>query len=153
MQALPNGITLTDTITVTSEDGTATQVITITITGTNGVATIAGAVSGDVVEDTTLTVSGVLTVADEDTGEAELQPVAAGTAGDNGYGTFEVLADGTWTYTLNNEHAAVQALSAGAALSDTITVLSEDGSDSQVITITITGTMTELRSPAMSQAR
>ena len=49
-----------------------------------------------------------------DTGEAELQPIAAGTAGDNGYGTFEVLADGTWTYTLNNEHAAVQALSAGA---------------------------------------
>ena len=79
MQALPNGITLTDTITVTSEDGTATQLITITITGTNGVATIAGAVSGGVVEDTTLTVSGVLTVTDEDTGEAELVPIAAGT--------------------------------------------------------------------------
>ena len=104
---------LTDTITVTSEDGTASQVITITITGTNGVATIAGAVSGGVVEDTTLTVSGILTVTDEDTGEAELVPIAAGTPGANSYGTFEVLANGNWTYTLNNELAAVQALPNG----------------------------------------
>ena len=62
---------------------------------------------------TTTRRAGVLTVTDADTGEAELRPVAAGTAGDNGYGTFEVLADGTWTYTLNNELAAVQALSDG----------------------------------------
>ena len=39
MQALPAGETLQDTIIVTSEDGTDTQVITITITGTNGAAT------------------------------------------------------------------------------------------------------------------
>ena len=51
MQALPAGATLTDTITVTSEDGTDTQVITITITGTNGVATSPATVSGGVVED------------------------------------------------------------------------------------------------------
>ena len=139
MQALPNGITLTDTITVTSEDGSASQVITITITGTNGVATIAGAVSGGVVEDTTLTVSGVLTVADEDTGEAELVPIAAGTPGANSYGTFEVLANGNWTYTLDNTLAAVQALPNGITLTDTITVTSEDGTASQVITITVTG--------------
>ena len=138
------GAALSDTITVLSEDGSDSQVITITITGANDGASITGDVTGAVTEDgfgefETITTGGTLTVSDPDTGEAELQPVAAGTAGDNGYGTFEVLADGTWTYTLNNEHAAVQALSAGAALSDTITVLSEDGSDSQVITITITG--------------
>jgi large repetitive protein len=140
VQALPAGVTLTDAITVLSEDGTDTQVITVTITGTNGVATITGDVSGGVVEDTTLTVSGDLDVTDEDTGEDEVQPIAAGTAGDNGYGTFEVAANGNWTYTLDNSVAAVQALPAGATLTDTITVLSEDGTDSQVITITITGT-------------
>ena len=105
LQFLAAGQTLTQTYTVTVDDGeggTVSQLVTITITGTNGVATIAGAVSGGVVEDTTLTVSGVLTVTDEDTGEAELVPIAAGTAGVSGYGTFEVLANGQWTYTLNN---------------------------------------------------
>jgi VCBS repeat-containing protein len=108
--------------------------------GANDSASISGDASGDVKEDVTLTATGVLTIADEDAGEAELVPVAAGTAGDNGYGAFEVLADGTWTYTLDNAHGAVQALPEGATLTDTITVWSEDGTDSQVITVTITGT-------------
>ncbi len=140
VQALPEGATLSDTVTVTSEDGTDTHVITVTITGTNGAAAIAGDDAGDVKEDDVLTASGVLTIADEDTGEAELQPLAAGTAGDNGYGTFEVLADGSWTYTLDNAHGDVQALPEGATLSDTVTVTSEDGTDTHVITVTITGT-------------
>ncbi|MFZ6048989.1 VCBS domain-containing protein, partial [Pseudomonas sp. CR3202] len=140
VQALPAGVTLSDSLTVLSEDGTASQVISITITGTNGAASISGDVAGAVVEEDSLSVSGVLTVSDEDSGEAELQPVAAGTAGANGYGTFEVLADGSWTYSLNNDHAAVQALPAGVTLSDSLTVLSEDGTASQVISITITGT-------------
>jgi VCBS repeat-containing protein len=142
-QYLAAGQTVTEKFTVTISDGhggTATQVITITITGTNGVATITGDVEGDVVEDGTLTATGTLTVSDEDTGESELQPIAAGTAGTGGYGTFEVLANGQWTYTLNNLHADVQALPENETLTDTITVASEDGTDDQVITITITGT-------------
>src|SRR4029453_548638 len=99
-----------------------------------------GDVSGGVVEDTTLTVSGDLAVTDVDTGENQVVPIPAGTAGDNGYGTFEVSADGAWTYTLDNTDPAVQALPADATLTDTITVTSEDGTDTQVITITITGT-------------
>ena len=59
----------------------------------------------------------------------------------------------TWTYTLNNEHAAVQALSAGAALSDTITVIVGRWQRQPGITITITGANDGARSPAMSQAR
>ena len=103
----------TDTLTVTSHDGTSYNVI-VNITGTNDAATISGDNDGDVVEDTTLTASGTLSVADEDSGEAELVPVLAGTAGDNGYGTFEVGADGAWTYTLDNSLAAVQSLPARA---------------------------------------
>ncbi len=124
VQALPAGQTLQDTITVTSADGTDTQLITITITGANGPAVITGDVSGAVTEDGVQTASGNLDVADEDSGENQLQPIAAGTAGSNGYGTFEVLADGAWTYTLDNADPAVQALPAGQTLQDTITVTS-----------------------------
>jgi VCBS repeat-containing protein len=112
----------------------------IDILGANDSASISGDDSGDVKEDVVLSISGQLVVSDVDIGEAELVPVAAGTAGDNGYGAFEVLADGTWTYTLDNAHGAVQALPEGATLTDTITVWSEDGTDSQVITVTIGGT-------------
>jgi len=126
---------------VTDEHGASVaQTATITITGSNDGATISGTATGDVVEDGVQTASGTLAVADVDSGENELAPVAAGTAGDNGYGSFEVLASGQWTYTLDNSLAAVQALPAGVTLSDSITVWSEDGTASQVITITITGT-------------
>ena len=84
--------------------------------------------------------SGDLDVTDEDSGENQVQPIAAGTAGTNGYGTFEVPADGAWTYTLDNADPAVQALPAGQTLQDTIMVTSQDGTDTQLITITITGT-------------
>ncbi len=43
---------------------------------------------------------------------------------------------GAWTYTVNNSHAAVQALGAGQSLVESITVRALDGT-TQVITITI----------------
>ena len=51
----------------------------------------------------------------------------ASTLGDNGYGDF-VLNAGAWTYTLNNAHAAVQALDAGESLTDIHTFTASDGS-------------------------
>ncbi|UTW44002.1 VCBS domain-containing protein [bacterium SCSIO 12844] len=84
MQALGDGDTLTDTITVTSDDGT-TQDITITITGTNDDPTIGGDTSGSVTEDAaaTLTTSGTLTISDTDTGEAVFNAeTISGTYGD-----------------------------------------------------------------------
>ena len=48
--------------------------------------------------------------------------VAAGTASVNGYGTYALTAAGVWTYTLDNSNAAVQALNAGATLTDSFTV-------------------------------
>ncbi|ALK10463.1 VCBS domain-containing protein [Blastochloris viridis] len=139
VQALGAGGTLADTITVWSADGTASQLITIAIAGTNDVATIAGTVSGAVVEDTVVTATGTLAIADVDAGEATLQAIAAGTAGDAGYGTFAVSAAGVWSYTLNNAAPAVQALGVGGTLADTITVWSADGTASQVITVAIAG--------------
>jgi VCBS repeat-containing protein len=86
------------------------------------------------------TVSGALTIADVDAGEAALQEVPAGTLGDNGYGSFAMGTDGAWTFTLNNAAPAVQALAQGQIVTDTITVTSFDGSATQEIEVTITGT-------------
>ncbi len=142
IESLPAGQTATDTFTyaIRLADGTiSTATVTVHLTGTNDGATISGTSTGGVTEDNPGTANGTLSVSDVDTGEAELRPIAAGTAGANGYGTFQVLANGQWTYTLNSSLAAVQALSEGETLSDTIEVMSEDGTDTQLITVTITG--------------
>ena len=54
------------------------------------------------------------------------------------YGTFTLTAAGLWTYTLDDNNAAVQALNAGDTLIDTFTAVTTDGT-SQVVTITING--------------
>ena len=55
------------------------------------------------------------------------------------YGSLDIDASGAWTYTLDNDSADIQGLGAGDTLTDTITVLSVDGTQ-QEITITIDGT-------------
>ena len=56
----------------------------------------------------------------------------------NGYGSYTLTAAGVWTYTLDNNNAAVQALNAGQTLTDTFTAMTVDGT-TQVVTITIDG--------------
>ncbi|MFM9940452.1 MAG: VCBS domain-containing protein [Hyphomicrobiaceae bacterium] len=140
--SLPAGATATVIVDYDVSDGvdTTPTTITFTVVGTNDGATIGGTSIGTVTEDTATTVSDALTIADDDTGEAEVQAIPALTAGDNGYGTFEVAADGTWTYTLDNGSPVVNALGDGDTLTDRITVTSADGSDTQVIEVTIQGT-------------
>ncbi|XUM24916.1 beta strand repeat-containing protein [Bradyrhizobium oligotrophicum S58] len=118
--------------------GTTTQTVTVTVNGVNDAASIAGTASGTVKEDGTLTAGGTLTVTDVDSGEAQFQTPAslAGT-----YGTFTFnAATGAWGYTLNNSAANVQALNNGDVKHDTLTVKSVDGTASQVIDVTISGT-------------
>jgi VCBS repeat-containing protein len=147
VQALNDGETLSDTFTVYSEDGTP-QVVTITIEGTDDAAVIGGDTTGTVVEaggaehndpDGIPTVTGQLTSSDVDNADNVFQAVSDPAASDNGYGTYTVTEAGLWTYTLDNDNAAVQALNDGETLSDTFTVYSEDGTP-QVVTITIEGT-------------
>src|SRR6185295_17418390 len=64
---------------------------------------------------------------------------AAATTSTGGYGTYTLASSGVWTYTLNNSNPAVQALNAGAILTDTFTVATTGGS-TQVVTISIAGT-------------
>ena len=55
------------------------------------------------------------------------------------YGSFSIAADGTWTYTLNNDSAQVQALREGDVRTETFQVSTADGT-TRNITVTVQGT-------------
>ena len=137
VQELGEGITLTETLVVTSLDGTAHNVV-ITITGTNDAAVIAGVDTGAVTEDDdpeTLTTTGILTISDVDTGEAVF---TAGTVA-GAHGSIIIDAAGNWTYSADNTQTAIQQLGLGSSLVDTITIQSVDGT-THGIAVTIHGT-------------
>jgi len=153
VQGLAEGANLPNEVfTVASVDGSTTTV-TVAITGTNDIASIIpeptmsvpgpGAPQprndeGAVKEDVVLTAKGSLLVSDRDIGEDHFQ-TQTDVAG--AHGTFSIDADGKWTYTLNNNDPAVQALNEGERLSpEVFKVWSADGSANHDVTITITGT-------------
>ena len=141
VDALNVGDTLQDVFSYTVTDGALddTADLTITIAGANDAAIITGDISGTVDEDAVSnTATGDLNAADVDSTADAFQAVAAGAASANGYGTYAVTAAGVWTYTLDNTHAAVNALNALETLTDSFTVLSADGT-AQVVTVTING--------------
>ncbi len=133
-QALKDGETQVDSFTVESLDGSDSEVVHITITGKGDGAVISGSALGAVMEDDQLIASGKLDIVDVDAGEA-LFKVVNGQAGL--LGSFSMDDQGHWIYTLNN--AAAQALKDGETQVDSFTVESLDGSDSEVVHITITG--------------
>ena len=105
---------------------------------------IGGVRTGAVTEDVNvvagnLATTGALTIADVDAGQSNFAAQAA-TAGSNGYGTFTLAADGSWTYTADNSQTAIQQLGAGQSLTDSFTAVSSDGTNSQLVTVTINGT-------------
>jgi len=131
VQALGEGVTMTDSIVFTAEDGT-TQTQSISITGANDAANILVSASDlSVSEDGDSQASGSISVSDVDAGEGTLGATSAS------YGTVTVDGSGSWSYLLNNSDSAVQALPEGATLTDTIVFTSDDGTtQTQVVTIT-----------------
>ncbi len=143
VQALKAGETVLDKIIVTVDDGhggTATQEITVTITGANDVPTISGDAVGTVVEDAapvTLTTTGTLTVVDVDANQSGIDTSFTPVASAGALGTLVIDATGHWTYTVSN--AAVQYLGAGKTHEETFTVKTIDGTEQKIV-ITIEGT-------------
>src|SRR5439155_20489366 len=75
IQQLRAGQTLLPYTTLFRSDGTASQLVTVTIHGTNDVPVIGGVSTGDVTEDVNvvagnISTSGVLTIADVDAGQS-----------------------------------------------------------------------------------
>ena len=132
------------TYTVVIDDGhggTASQLVTITINGTNDAAVITGDTAGAVVEaggvsnaiPGTPTATGNLDATDVDDPADSWTVVGTPTASSNGYGSFTITAAGVWSYTLDNTNPTVQAVPAGGTLTDSFTVATIDGTE-QVVT-------------------
>lgn len=129
-------------VTTTDEGGkTYAEVINISILDAEELTVIEGVTSGSIIEDSAneLTVSGTLLVDDEDTNDVGALIAQTGTIGTAGLGTFDLTAEGHWTYTANNLQSAIQSLAEGETISDSFTVESTDGV-TQIVTVTITGT-------------
>ncbi|MBB4660175.1 VCBS domain-containing protein [Parvularcula dongshanensis] len=134
-QALGAGESVAETLTVTSLDGSASETITITLSGANDGAVISGDAAGAL---TTAqgSVSGVLSVADADAGEAGFASLDASEL-QGTYGRF-AFDEGRWTYTLD----AGATLGEGITATETLTVTSFDGSASETISVDLTGLYT-----------
>src|SRR6185369_1844879 len=113
---------------------------------TNDPATISGTAAGAVVgaggvanaAAGTPVASGTLSVSDADAGQAVFQTVLPGSlVGTYGDFTFN-KSSGAWNYTLDPTRSDV--LTAAQVVHDTLTVKSADGSATQIIDVTVTGT-------------
>ncbi|TIT47372.1 MAG: adhesin, partial [Mesorhizobium sp.] len=86
---------------------------------------------------------------DVDTGDTHSVTAVNGVTGNVGtdvtgtYGTLHLNSNGTYTYTLNNSLASVQALAQGASVTDVFTYTNSDnhgGSSTANLTVTVNGT-------------
>ena len=162
VQALNVGDTLTDTFTATTVDDTA-KVVTITINGSNDTPTAAADNNaGDPVTESGVNpgntpfagdpsaAGNVLTNdLDVDSGDTKTVVAVNGEAPNVGkpligtYGTLTLLANGSWSYTLDNADPDTNALAQGQTATDVFTYTMADASgatSSAPLTITITGT-------------
>ena len=161
-------LTVTYDVTVTDKFVSSTQPVTVTITGTNDApVAVADSDQGHIVEagndanDNVLpgipTTTGNVLGNDTDvdlTDTHDVVGVVAGTAsgvlsGGVGatitgtYGSLLLNADGTWTYTLDNNNPATNALAQGAHADDVFSYTESDhhgGTSTTTLTVGITGT-------------
>ncbi|NOH79981.1 hypothetical protein F0231_09535, partial [Vibrio sp. RE86] len=129
-----------DSFEVTVSDGNGgsdTLIVSIEVTPVNDPASV-GSDDGSVVEDddSASVASGQLSISDVDAGEAFVEPLTI----TNEYGSFTVDRDGNWTFTINNESDAVQALAEGASVPLSFDVTSLDGTATGTVDITVVGT-------------
>ncbi|MEL6582253.1 MAG: Ig-like domain-containing protein [Pseudomonadota bacterium] len=138
-QALKDGETATETLTITDETGAATAEITVTLTGENDAATIGGDTRATLAaadEDTN--VSGTLTILDPDAGEAAFKALSRSErTGDAGRFVFDETT-GEWTYRLDTTSDAFSDLSDGESLTERLRVEGVDGTAQQNIRVTVT---------------
>ncbi|TMJ84756.1 MAG: hypothetical protein E6G79_09140 [Alphaproteobacteria bacterium] len=143
IQQLGAGQSIADSFTAVSSDGTASQLVTVTINGTNDIAVIGTPTVHDVTEDTatpTLTAIGSISISDIDTGENHFQTTVSGAASD--LGGLVLAADGSYTYSVAN--SAVQFLAGSTANGgtsthiDSFTVTAADGT-TKLVSFTIHG--------------
>ena len=129
-------------VTVTDNNGaSASQTVTITLTGGNDAPVITAAVlTGSVLEDDAQSlVSGQIAASDVDATDSLTWSVLGG--GGN-FGDLTIAQDGTWTYALDNSTPDLENLDAGEQATDSFTVQVDDGNGGIVqrtINVTVDG--------------
>ncbi|MEZ9233840.1 VCBS domain-containing protein, partial [Vibrio amylolyticus] len=138
------GDTETDSLRVTSFDGTATETITVNVAGSNDAASIKKSKSDDTsVTESGLDVSGdssaggKLKITDIDDGEALIKVDHELEQREGKYGTFTISSDGTWSYELDPDKS--DKLNHGDAAKDKLVVESFDGTATKTIKVDILG--------------
>src|SRR6185295_17085757 len=129
VQALGVGQTLTETFNYSISDGhggTSTSTLTITITGTND-GPVANPNTATIAEDTVAPITGNVLTNDTDPDSGDTLTVTTTGAQTGPYGTVTIAADGTYSFTLNNGNAAVQALGVGQTLTQAFSYTISDG--------------------------
>src|SRR5262249_3678328 len=135
VQGLKAGQQVSDSLTVTSQDGTASQAIVVTITGANHAATPSSTPTRTPTSDSLPNAASGALPPPATASRVPYSPPSRSLQGAYGSFTFDA-ATGAWTYTLDNGSAAVQGLKAGQQVSDSLTVTSQDGTASQAIVVT-----------------
>ncbi|WP_394149648.1 VCBS domain-containing protein, partial [Vibrio maritimus] len=157
-QALEEGESATvtfDVVVTDDQNVTATQTVTITVEGTNDKPYLTtGGIFADSVTESGFNevgdqlAEGQINAADYDLADNTALSFAfdssnTTTSVENAYGTFNINADGSWTFTLDNTKPATQALEAGESVTVDINAYIIDDRDayiSQNLTVTINGT-------------
>jgi VCBS repeat-containing protein len=128
------GQAYTDSLTVTSADGTS-KLVTVTINGADDAAYISGTSTASLTEtDGIQTANGTVAVMDVDS--AVNNTFVAQTNVAKTYGNFTISTAGVWSYVMSSAH---NEFVAGTNYTDSITVASVTGA-SKVITVTMVGT-------------
>ncbi len=153
IQTLGAGQTVTDSFTYTMRDAagaTSSTTLAVTVTGKND-GPVAVANTATAQEEVTTSATGNVLANDTDVDNGDTKTVSAvkGVAGNVGvsvagtYGTVTINADGSYTYTLNNASAAVQALRAGQTVTDSFAYTMRDAAgatSSTTLAVAVTGT-------------
>lgn len=152
-QAISQGEVKTETFEVVVNDGnggTETHTITVEVTGTNDLPSVAGSsvISGDVTEETVLSASGDLFADDVDTLDSHTWTLLTSNTDPFGSITVSTNPDGSgkWEYTLNNTASQVQALAKGETHTVEYQIQVDDGQGgltTETVSIEITGTNDE----------
>jgi VCBS repeat-containing protein len=139
IQYLSEGQQLTESFTVTAVDGTSKD-ISFTITGVNDAAVIGDPSNNQVTEDAGdivdgfITLTGEISIADADNGEAFFQTDVIALSTNKG--TLDLNSFGSYTYKVSNTD--IQSLNTGDRSNDEFKIYAKDGTE-QTIVITING--------------
>jgi VCBS repeat-containing protein len=142
VQSLAAGQIVTETFAYQATDGfiSTPSTLTVTLTGSND-APVTTVDTAAVQEDLNIAASGNVLSNDSDVDQNTVLTVVNAGLQQGGYGQLNLLANGDYTYVLDNASLSVQSLAAGQVVTETFAYQATDGfiSTPSTLTVTLTG--------------